>query len=202
MIEKLLRAIGALSPFLAAYPTWVRVVFALWVLLSAVLLLSFLLARSSPPAFKGDTGAEVTPLAVAPPTIESRQALRSERNVRRLRDLENDLRLEQLPEGVYGFVVPWSIAPDMNPSVSQNAGGTAVVELHKLTGGEVHVLGFVSQKDALKIETGAGAESVLLFPKPWEEAGVLASVAASRIGSANNRSFRDSDLIDIRLLPR
>jgi hypothetical protein len=45
MIEKLTRLVDTLVPFLAAYPSWVRVTFSLWVLLSAVLLLGLLLAR-------------------------------------------------------------------------------------------------------------------------------------------------------------
>lgn len=45
MIEKITKAISALIPFLAAYPSWVRVLFSVWVLLSAVLLLALVLAR-------------------------------------------------------------------------------------------------------------------------------------------------------------
>lgn len=44
-MEKVTRAIEALSPFLASYPTWVRAVFAAWVAATAILMLSLLLAR-------------------------------------------------------------------------------------------------------------------------------------------------------------
>ena len=46
MVEKLTKGISSLVPFLAAYPAWVKVMFSAWVLLSAALLLAFLLARS------------------------------------------------------------------------------------------------------------------------------------------------------------
>lgn len=53
MVEKLTKLVDTLAPFLAAYPSWVRVTFSLWVLLSAALLLGLLLARKPSPQPEG-----------------------------------------------------------------------------------------------------------------------------------------------------
>jgi hypothetical protein len=46
-MKKILETITAIAPFLAPYPTWVKVLISIWVILSAVVMLSLILARPS-----------------------------------------------------------------------------------------------------------------------------------------------------------
>ena len=47
MIDKFLNGINTLAPFLAAYPIWIKGMFAIWVIFSAVLLVALILGKPS-----------------------------------------------------------------------------------------------------------------------------------------------------------
>lgn len=79
MLDKLIEGISSLAPFLASYPPWVRILFSFWFLLTAVMLLAFVLARSpvasvpEDPAGRAGNGtpadgapAEAAPVEAAP----------------------------------------------------------------------------------------------------------------------------------------
>jgi hypothetical protein len=56
VVDQLTKGISSLAPFLEPYSSWVKVLFSLWVLLTAILLLSLILARPS-----RDKGSEQLP---------------------------------------------------------------------------------------------------------------------------------------------
>ena len=66
------------------------------------------------------------------------EAIRKQGGVRPMLTEENELPLGELPDGIYGFTVPWAIEPYRTTrssydhlTLSSEGGGTAVVELHK-----------------------------------------------------------------------
>ncbi len=200
MLDDILKGIAGLSPFLAAYPPWVRALFVLWGAATAALLLSLILTqrKETPPPTAVSSPAT---LAIDTEISESRARLRAARNLRTLRDVENDLPLSKLPAGIYGFTTPWSIRHE-DMTLSQRSGGTLTLEVHKLMSGEVHLIGYVSQEGALSLEGTGSSNAINLYTRAWEEASTLASVPISRIASADDRGFRDGYVIDIRLLSR
>jgi len=44
-MEKIIRTISALAPFLAAYPTWVKALFAAWIIIGAVLFVALVFGK-------------------------------------------------------------------------------------------------------------------------------------------------------------
>ncbi len=144
------------------------------------------------------TPAEV----VAPQEVaEPRTKLRKERSLRNLLDTEDDRPVSQLPNGIYGFVTPWS-DPHGDPSLSVRPGGTVTLEVHKLAGGEVHIVGYVNKEAAQQVASDASSGVIELYTRAWEEAPILVSLPVPRIASVQNRRFRNDYVLDIRLLPR
>ena len=112
--------------------------------------------------------------------------LRKERGLRELRPLEEGMPISELPVGVYGFMTPWSVEHLASAHLGAQAGGTAVLELHKTQSGDVELVGYVSQETATRIENEG---PILFFPEPWEEAKTLVTIPVPRIASAVEGHF-------------
>lgn len=106
-----------------------------------------------------------------------RQALRARSHLRPVTPEEEGSPLRRLPDGVYGFSS--SAASDEMPLFARPIHGS--FEIHKLAGGEVAYVGYVSQQELPKFETGAGPCSLSLYPDPCGEATHLVSIPASRV---------------------
>jgi hypothetical protein len=61
-MDTIIKWISNLAPFLSPYPLWIKIVFASWVGLSAVLIASLVLAR---PLDKTDTKQPILPQPIA-----------------------------------------------------------------------------------------------------------------------------------------
>ena len=98
-------------------------------------------------------------------------------NLRSLTVDEIGLPLARLPEGVYGFTTS---AASSEVAVFDKPVFRSF-ELHKLQGGEVRFLGYMTAADQQLFESGLEPATVDLYPHPYEEASHLVVVPASRI---------------------
>jgi hypothetical protein len=123
---------------------------------------------------------------------DPRDVLRERHKVRPLNEREGDRQLSELPNGIFGFGVPW-IEPSSDPKLGRNPSGTAVLEVHKLPNGSVMLVGFISDEDAAKVRDTEGPAEVHLFPAASEEAVTLVGIPAHRIVEYEHKSsFRNA----------
>jgi len=123
---------------------------------------------------------------------ETTVELRKAHSVRELHLLEEGLLLSSnLPNGVYGFVTPWAITTQAKNRLvpARRRGGTAVLEVHKVKDGDVHIVGFVSRvkRDQLTGPTPKDGIELMLFTEPYNEFIELVSIPLNRIDKAENR---------------
>lgn len=115
--------------------------------------------------------------SVHPALTPEREAYRQRFALRPLTLAEEGSNLLDLPEGVYGY------------TTSAGAGEIPVFlkpvyqcfEVHKLAGGDVCYVGYLSEKEFAAVQSGAEPAAVNLYPEPHGEATRLASVPLSRI---------------------
>lgn len=103
--------------------------------------------------------------------------VRARMNLRSLTVEEIGLPLARLPEGVYGFTTS---AASSEVAVFDKPVFRSF-ELHKLQGGEVLYLGYMTSAGQQVFESGLEPATVDLYPDPYEEASHLVVVPAARI---------------------
>jgi len=111
------------------------------------------------------------------PATEDQEALRSRHGVRVVSSAEEGLGVNLLPAGVYGFT--YSPALVSAPLWAQRR--YRGYETHKLSDGEIVVIGFTDPETAAKIESAPGEQTILIQPEPDPTASVLVQVPYSRI---------------------
>jgi hypothetical protein len=221
---KLMEYLEKLIPFLEPYPTWVRASIAGWIFVSAVIVVELLFFRNvvgirnteslqspvSSPNVPGDTGNEASTRSkhrAAFITANSVEELRRQDGVRELLPLENEKTVARLPNGVYGFAVPWilysspaGIKTD-DISLQRKSLGTAVMEMHKSQDGQTYIVGFVSQADLVRMgdQSKTTQYEVTLFFAPYDGFDEIVGVPVERIVSSNNRTIEDRYANDIVL---
>ena len=103
------------------------------------------------------------------------EQLRAAHRVRLVQDAEEGFAADRQPNGVYGFTyAPAEAAVPLFLKKTWHS-----FEVHKLEDGELHLVGFVTGKEAELIRNGLQGE-VTLFPDPWEESKELVSVPMAR----------------------
>lgn len=125
------------------------------------------------------------------------EELRSKNRVRLVTDDQSGSGIDRLPGGVYGFT--YSPAESNFPLFKERAMRT--YEAHKLTDDTAVLLGFVSQGESLKMETGRESVTVRLFPEPHEEASVMVSIAMVRVLSRVEHSQRGGKGLELEVGP-
>ena len=131
-------------------------------------------------------------------TGESRQEIREKNAVRELRSLEGDAQLSKLPNGVYGYSVPWALGADSAPKPSQTGHirltkasfGTSVMEVHKASQGQAFVLLYVTESDLTRLESPMqeGVLRVNAFFVSHEEYNWPVGIPVSRLVEWDYRS--------------
>lgn len=127
-----------------------------------------------------------------------RQALRARAQVRLLRPEEEGFGVRRLPEGVYGF--SQSASSEEVPVFAKPAFGA--FEVHKLAGGEVAWVGYVSESDCRRYEEGEEPFSMDLYPAPYGEATRLVSVPASRVDRRKPQARENGMPMRVEVAPR
>jgi hypothetical protein len=141
---------------------------------------------------RGDERADEDDGWKRPLESEELAELRRKNGVRRVQGLETGDRLRQLPPGRYGFTVPWGIEWVRNgeDQLSSSSGGTAVLEVHKTSRGDIHLVVFTKKGDAKRVQS-TGKRTIIGCPQPVPSEGfdVPVSLPVTWIVSAEDRSF-------------
>lgn len=114
---------------------------------------------------------------IHPALTAERQSFRDRVKLRLVTDKEDGLPLDRLPEGVYGFST--SPATDELPLFHKPI--FRCFELHKLAGGQVCWIGYVTEKEYNDFQTGAEPMTLDLYPDPYEQSNKLVSIPFGRV---------------------
>ena len=202
-MKRWIETLNGLIPVLEPYPAWVKAVISAWIILTAVAIVGLIFFR--------------TPEATSPREAESSKTtsqasleeLRRKNGVRELQALENDLNLSRLPNGVYGYTVPWIIDSDPTGVVGatgvsriallRRSGGTAVMEVHKSSQGMVYIIGFVSQDQLVRLQDPSRKSplDITLFFSPYQSFDEVVALPVEQIVSSSNRSVESQYVNDI-----
>ena len=112
-----------------------------------------------------------------------RNALRQRTGVRALKESEDGRPLWELPEGIYGFEVPWRDVRRFDVvSLSTNRRSTAVLEIHKSRTGAVYEVGYVPQETLVQLQDAARGRLVIAFsPEFRGENHVLVALPVTEV---------------------
>src|SRR5882724_11662137 len=108
------------------------------------------------------------------------EQLRSEHRVRLVNKDEEGFNIYHLPDGVYGF----TYAPGLKEVPVYSKPHYQIFEIHKVSGGGVHLVGFVTPEIKTKIEGAKEAVQAAVYPDRFEAATELVSIADSRLQPA------------------
>ena len=115
------------------------------------------------------------------------EQLRSDRQLRPLTKEEEGTDIYHLPNGVFGF----TYAPGLKevPVFSKRHYGG--FEIHRLSNGEVHVVGFVTAAERAQISASAQPVQALIYPDHWKQSTELVSIADTRLHPAKKAVARE-----------
>src|SRR5450432_3010301 len=115
------------------------------------------------------------------------EQLRAERGLRALTKDEEGTDIYHLPNGVFGF----TYAPGLKevPVFSKRHYGG--FEVHRLTNGEVHLIGFVTPSERDGVTGSKQAVQVIIFPASWGQSTDLVSVVDKRLQPAKKAVARE-----------
>lgn len=114
------------------------------------------------------------------------EQLRSERRLRLPTLEEEGTVISHLEGGVYGF----TYAPGLKEVPVFAKKHYHGFEVHRLSGGEVHLIGYVTPEEKAKLTSSKETVQCVIFPDPWEESTELVSVAESRLQPAKKSVTR------------
>jgi hypothetical protein len=124
------------------------------------------------------------------------EALRARNKVRRVEDNEEGTGVDRLPRGVYGF----SFSPHQEIPLFRRKMFRSF-EVHKLADGTVHLVGFVTEKEYMRLAPSNGQVEVMLYPDPYEESMKVASVALDRVARATGPSRDYGNFLKLEIGP-
>jgi hypothetical protein len=104
------------------------------------------------------------------------ERLRARNGVRLMDKQQNGTGIARQPNGVYGF----TYAPHQeSPLFHQKSFHS--FEMHKLSDGSVHIIGFVTEEAAAKLSASDEYFDLDLYPDPWESSVQAVSIPSSGI---------------------
>ena len=119
------------------------------------------------------------------------EGLRRRHDLRPLTKLEDGTKIQDLPNGIYGFSMC-----DV-PSLSAKRDTTFSVEIHKKHDGIVYYIGYASNEDIAKYLTRQKRFHILMYPHAWETTSSLLEIPVAFISKCERRPFRDGYLVDL-----
>jgi hypothetical protein len=105
--------------------------------------------------------------------------------------------LATLPDNIYGFT--FSPVNESTPLFAKRQFQS--FEVHKLTSGIVHLLGFLTEKEAATFFDGKDALECNLFPEPFGDSTRLVEVPLERIAKAKPLSRASGNYMPVTLDP-
>jgi len=131
-----------------------------------------------------------TPDGKAAPN-EVLEGLRRRHDLRPLTKLEDGTKIQDLPNGIYGFSMC-----DV-PSLSANRGNTFSLEIHKKRDGIVYYIGYASNEDITKYLTRQKRFHILMYPHAWQTTSSLLEIPVAFVSKCESRPFKDGYLFDL-----
>ena len=118
-------------------------------------------------------------------------ALRQEHQLRPLTEREDGTKIQDLPNGIYGFSMCRVV------SLSAKRGNTFSLEIHKHYDGIVYYVGYASDEDIGKYLAHQRNFHILTSPHSWERASSLFEIPIEFVSKCEERPFRDGYLFDL-----
>ncbi len=103
--------------------------------------------------------------------------------------------LEQLPDRTYGFT--YSPVNESTPLYARRT--LQAFEVHKLSDGVVHLLGFLKAADAAKLAAATGELDVNLYPEPNGDSTTLVEVPLERVMRARPVLRGDGNYMPLKI---
>ncbi|HEU4390296.1 MAG TPA: hypothetical protein VFV34_21010 [Blastocatellia bacterium] len=104
--------------------------------------------------------------------------------------------IAKLPGGLFGF----TYTPHQESPLFRNRTFRSF-EVHKLADGSKHILGFVTEKDAVELADAKRDVAVKLYPEPIGDASRAACIPAGRIIHARGPARDDHNALALELAP-
>jgi hypothetical protein len=122
---------------------------------------------------------------------EQRRALRSERNVRELKDVEHGMDYNRLPNGVFGYLPGHLLPMPGRGGLSKDRGGTAEWEIFKDKDGDTFIVMFTTDADFSRLSSTFTSDpiSFIATSESYNEFRNIIAVSASHIKSIDSRNF-------------
>jgi len=118
-------------------------------------------------------------------------ALRREHQLRALTELQDGIKIQDAPNGVYGFSI-------CNvESLRTKRGNTSSLEIHKHHDGIVYYVGYASDEDIEKYLARPKNFHILTFPRSGDKASSLFEIPVDFVSKCDVRPFGDSYLFDL-----
>jgi hypothetical protein len=130
-----------------------------------------------------------TPDVTAFPNDEL-EKLRRKHHLRPLTELEDGTKIQDLPNGIYGFSMCRVV------SLSAKRGTTHSLEIHKHHDGIVYYVGYASDEHIRKYLAREMNFHILTFPHSWERTSTLFEIPVAFISKCESRPSRDGYLFD------
>ena len=116
--------------------------------------------------------------------------LRRENQLRPLTEREDGTKIQDLPNGIYGFSMCSVV------SLSAKRGSTFSLEIHKHDG-IIFYVGYASDEDVEKYLTQQKNFHILMFPHSWERASSLFEVPIEFVSKCEERPVADGYVFDL-----
>jgi len=126
-----------------------------------------------------------------------RERLRAERRLELVSERQEGAPIDLVKNGTYGFT--YSPGTEGVPLYQKPL--TQTFEIHKTADGALHVVGFLTESEAARLEQGRDFIEVKLYPEPRGEAQRLASVAMRRVMKAKPVSRSDGNYLPLQIMP-
>jgi hypothetical protein len=118
-------------------------------------------------------------------------ALRREHQLRPLSELEDGKKIQDVPNGVYGFSM-CDVA-----SLRTKPGNTLSLEIHKHHDGIIYYVGYASDEDVAKYLSRPKNFHILTFPRSGEKAPTLFEIPVDFVSKCEARPIGEGYLFDL-----
>jgi len=118
-------------------------------------------------------------------------ALRREHQLRALTELEDGIKIQDAPNGVYGFSI---CGVEL---LRTKRGNTFSLEIHKHHDGIVYYVGYASDEDVEKYLARPKNFHILTFPHSGEKASSLFEIPVDFVSKCDVRTLGDGYLFDL-----
>ena len=117
--------------------------------------------------------------------------LRREHQLRALTEREDGIKIQDVPNGTYGFSVCGVV------SLRAKRGDTSSLEIHKHLDGIVYYVGYAADEDIGKYLALHKNFHILTSPRSWEKGPSLFEIPVEFVSKCEERPMKDGVLFDL-----